>query len=115
MHRSRLQMDRFVPAPCRMRHLIICSVLYLVMALAGVEVGHAEPVPDEHSIRCRGGAVVTVSLPATDVGVSILKQEGSAIDAAVATAFALAVTHPAAGNIGGGGYLLVARVDGTAD
>jgi gamma-glutamyltranspeptidase/glutathione hydrolase len=53
------------------------------------------------------GVVVTVSQPASEVGLAVLKQGGNAVDAAVATAIALAVTHPAAGNIGGGGFMLV--------
>jgi len=49
---------------------------------------------------------------AADVGVSVLQQGGNAVDAAVAVGFALAVTHPFAGNLGGGGYMLVRMADG---
>ena len=52
--------------------------------------------------------MVSVSPRATAVGVGVLAKGGTAVDAAVAMAFALAVTWPSAGNIGGGGYLLVA-------
>lgn len=53
------------------------------------------------------GVVVCVSQPGADAGAAILKQGGNAVDATIATAFALAVTHPAAGNIGGGGFMVV--------
>lgn len=62
--------------------------------------------------RNRNGMVVSASDLATKVGVDILKKGGNAIDAAVAVGFALAVTHPAAGNLGGGGFLVYYRNDG---
>ena len=67
----------------------------------------AEPVWARQPVRARSGMVVTEEPIAADVGVSVLKAGGNAIDAAVAVGFALAVTYPVAGNIGGGGFMLV--------
>jgi gamma-glutamyltranspeptidase/glutathione hydrolase len=84
-----------------MRIALVLTALVLLTAPAGRSAAQQAPV--EH----RNGVVVSVSAPATDVGVHILKQGGNAVDAATAVAFALAVTHPAAGNIGGGGFMVV--------
>src|SRR5438445_11590404 len=71
------------------------------------------PITDAHEPAfARRGMVVTQEPLATDVGVSVLKSGGNAVDAAVAVGFALAVTHPFAGNIGGGGFMLIRMADG---
>ena len=63
-------------------------------------------------VHARHGMVVAQEPIATDVGVKVLQSGGNAIDAAVAVGLALAVTHPFAGNIGGGGFMLVRFADG---
>ncbi|EJH2657853.1 gamma-glutamyltransferase [Salmonella enterica] len=66
-----------------------------------------------HPVRATQGMVASVDAMATQVGVDILKQGGNAVDAAVAVGYALAVTHPQAGNLGGGGFMLLRTKDGT--
>jgi gamma-glutamyltranspeptidase/glutathione hydrolase len=63
-------------------------------------------------VRARHGMVVADEPLAVDAGVAVLKAGGNAVDAAVAVGFTLAVTHPYAGNIGGGGFMLVRFADG---
>jgi len=79
-----------------------CFLVMLVASLA------APPLLSQpRAVQTPRGMVVSVSPPATEVGIAVLKKGGTAVDATVATAFALAVTYPAAGNIGGGGFMLV--------
>lgn len=63
-------------------------------------------------VHARHAMVVAREMHATDAGEAVLEAGGNAIDAAVAVAFALAVTHPSAGNIGGGGFMLIRFADG---
>jgi gamma-glutamyltranspeptidase / glutathione hydrolase len=76
---------------------------------ASVATAKAPPVnpAGKRTVASQRGLVVGVERQAVKAGVRILEAGGNAIDAAVAIAFALAVTHPSAGNIGGGGFLLV--------
>jgi len=65
-----------------------------------------------HPVKAQHGMVASVDAMATRVGVDILKQGGNAVDAAIAVGFALAVTHPQAGNLGGGGFMLLRTAAG---
>jgi gamma-glutamyltranspeptidase/glutathione hydrolase len=64
------------------------------------------------AVRGDAGLVTSVEINATQAGIAVLRKGGNAVDAAVAVAFALAVTHPSAGNIGGGGFMIVRGNDG---
>jgi len=60
-----------------------------------------------HPVHTTHGMVASESYLASQVGLKVLKDGGNAVDAAVATGFAMAVTYPRAGNIGGGGYMVI--------
>ena len=82
----------------------------VVAALALAVASHA--ISENVPIRAKNGMVVSQNDLASQVGVDVMKDGGNAIDAAVATAFVLAVTHPTAGNIGGGGFLVFRPAEG---
>src|SRR6201996_4366882 len=69
------------------------------------------PLFAKEPVRAAHGMGVAQEPIAADTGLAVLKEGGNAVDAAIATAFALAVTHPAAGNLGGGGFLVAFVAD----
>jgi gamma-glutamyltranspeptidase/glutathione hydrolase len=72
----------------------------------------AEPYPIHHVTKSQNAMVVSAHPLASDIGIEIMRQGGNAVDAAIAVQFALAVTYPRAGNIGGGGFMVIRDADG---
>jgi gamma-glutamyltranspeptidase/glutathione hydrolase len=90
-----------------MRTRVVFAALLVAVLVAGPSFAQSQPA------RASGAMVVSQNAIASEIGTQALRDGGTAIDAAVATAFALAVTHPTAGNIGGGGFIVYRPATGT--
>src|SRR3978361_2322836 len=100
--------------------MAVLALAAIACGSSGAQEGRPSPYPPPaagtfHAVGAEFGMVVAQEKLAAQIGADILRQGGNAVDAAVATGFAMAVTYPRAGNIGGGGFMIIHSADRNQD